>query len=144
MKTRSDHRRSHCRQFEIIWGLYSYSHDETTQLTAAIVARENIAPEQIVLGETLDVLGLYLAARGGPGSEFIYSEPGYTALVDAVAPAGGLVVGVPLDARLENDLDAIASRVGPRTQAVYLVNPHNPSGTVSAPIHRFRAESVKA
>jgi histidinol-phosphate aminotransferase len=115
-------------------GLYSYSYDEITQLTAAIVARENIASEQIVLGETLDVLGLYLAARGGPGSEFIYSEPGYTALVDAVAPAGGLVVGVPLNTKLENDLDAIANRVGSRTQAVYLVNPHNPSGTVSDPI----------
>jgi histidinol-phosphate aminotransferase len=31
---------------------------------------------QTVLGEILDALGLYLSARGGPGGEFIYSEPG--------------------------------------------------------------------
>ncbi|MDU6141123.1 pyridoxal phosphate-dependent aminotransferase, partial [Bradyrhizobium sp.] len=62
---------------------------------------------------------------------FVYSEPGYTALVDAVTPAGGRVVGVPLNAALENDLPAIAAVVDGTTRAVYLVNPHNPSGTVS-------------
>lgn len=107
--------------------------DEIAALTTTIAERENVAAEQIVLGEILDVLGLYLSARGGPGGEFIYSEPGYTALVNAVAPAGGTVVGVPLNDRLENDLSAIASKVNARTRAVYLVNPHNPTGTVSEP-----------
>lgn len=112
-------------------GLARYTGDEVTALTETIAARENIAPEQIVLGENLDVLGLYLSAHGGPGGEFVYSVPGYTALVDAVAPAGGIVVGVPLNDRLENDLAAIAGKINSRTRAVYLVNPHNPSGTVS-------------
>jgi histidinol-phosphate aminotransferase len=105
--------------------------EEIAALTTTISQRENVAAEQIVLGEILDVLGLYLSARGGPGGEFIYSEPGYTALVNAVAPAGGIVVGVPLNGRLENDLPAIASKVSMRTRAIYLVNPHNPTGTVS-------------
>ncbi|MBO4224702.1 histidinol-phosphate transaminase [Bradyrhizobium neotropicale] len=112
-------------------GLSRYTGDELTELTRTIAAHENVAAEQVVLGEILDVLGLYLSARGGTGGEFIYSEPGYTALVDAVSPAGGIVVGVPLNDRLENDLPAIAGKVNGRTRAVYLVNPHNPSGTVS-------------
>jgi len=112
-------------------GLYRYTGDEVGELTAAVSARENMAAEQIVLGEILDELGLYLAARGGPGGEFIYSEPGYTALIHAVAPAGGVVIGVPLNGRLENDLAAIAGKVNEPTRAIYLVNPHNPSGTVS-------------
>lgn len=112
-------------------GLARYTGRELDDLTAAIAARENIAPEQIVLGENLNVLGLYLSARGGRGGTFVYSEPGYTALVDAVTPAGGRVVGVPLNAALENDLPAIAAAVDGTTRAVYLVNPHNPSGTVS-------------
>jgi histidinol-phosphate aminotransferase len=111
---------------------------ELDQLTAAIAAHERIAPEQIVLGEILDVLGLYLSAQGGPGGEFIYSEPGYTALIDAVAPAGGKIIAVPLNDRLENSLPAIASAVNARTRAVYLVNPHNPSGAVS-PAEEFIA-----
>jgi histidinol-phosphate aminotransferase len=112
-------------------GLSRYTGNQLSELTNTIAARENIAAEQIVLGEILDVLGLYLSAHGGPGGEFIYSEPGYTALVDAVAPAGGVVVGVPLNERFENDLPAIADKVTGRTRAVYLVNPHNPTGTLS-------------
>jgi histidinol-phosphate aminotransferase len=114
-------------------GLSRYTGSELAELTHTIAAREDIAAEQIVLGEILDVLGLYLSAHSGPGGEFIYSEPGYTALVDAVAPAGGVVVGVPLNERLENDLPAISGKVNGQTRAVYLVNPHNPSGTVSEP-----------
>ncbi|CAL78472.1 putative histidinol-phosphate aminotransferase (HisC-like) [Bradyrhizobium sp. ORS 278] len=112
-------------------GLARYTGHEVDDLTAAIAARENIAADQIVLGENLNVLGLYLSAQGGPGGTFVYSEPGYTALVDAVAPAGGRVIGVALNAALENDLPALAAVVDSNTRAVYLVNPHNPSGTAS-------------
>ena len=112
-------------------GLSRYPFNELAELTDTIAAREAVAADQIVLGENLNLFGLYLSAQGGPGGEFVYSEPGYTALVDAVAPAGGVVVGVPINDRLENDLPAIAGKVNERTRAVYLVNPHNPSGTVS-------------
>jgi histidinol-phosphate aminotransferase len=111
--------------------LSRYTGDELDTLTNAIAAYEHVGPGCIVIGELLDSLGLYLSAHDGPGGEFIYSEPGYTALVDAVAPAGGVVVGVPLNDKLENDLPAIAAKVNGNTRAVYLVNPHNPSGTVS-------------
>jgi histidinol-phosphate aminotransferase len=111
--------------------LSRYADGEVAELTRTIADHEAITPEQIVLGEILDVLGLFLSADGGSGGEFIYSEPGYTALVNAVAPAGGIVIGVPLNEHLENDLPAIASKVGSRTRAIYLINPHNPSGTVT-------------
>src|ERR1700724_4090874 len=108
-----------------------YADDAGDVLTRAIVARESVSADQIVLGEILGALGLHLAMSGPAGGEFIYSEPGYTALVDAGAPGGGVVIGVPLDEHLQNNLPAIAAKVGPRTRAIYLVNPHNPSGTVS-------------
>lgn len=111
--------------------LSRYAGDEIGALTSTIAEREEVAPSQVVLGEILDVLGLYLAADGDRDREFIYSEPGYTALVNAVAPAGGIVVAVPLNKRLENDLSAIERKVNERTKAVYLVNPHNPTGTVT-------------
>jgi histidinol-phosphate aminotransferase len=111
--------------------LSRYAGEEVTELATTVAERENIVAEQIALGEVLDVVGLYLSAAGGPGGEFIYSEPGYAALVNAVAPAGGVVVGVPLNTQLENDLPAIAAKVNARTRAIYLINPHNPTGTVS-------------
>jgi histidinol-phosphate aminotransferase len=108
-----------------------YVGDEARALEQEIAAKEDVSPDQIILGEILDALGLHLAVRGAAGGEFLYSEPGYTALVDAVAPGGGVAVGIPLNAKLENDLPAFAARIGARTRALYLVNPHHPSGTVS-------------
>jgi histidinol-phosphate aminotransferase len=100
-------------------------------LTKAIAARERVPDDQIILGEILAPLGFHLATLEPTGGEFIYSVPGYAALVNAVKPAGGQAIAVPLNDQLENDLPAISSKVTHRTRAIYLVNPHNPSGTVS-------------
>lgn len=59
----------------------------------------------------LEALGLYLARQRKVGGGIVFSAPGYTALVDAAAPLGGRAVPVPLDARLENDLPALARSV---------------------------------
>jgi histidinol-phosphate aminotransferase len=112
--------------------LSRYTEHEAESLTAQIAAKEHVAPEQVVLGDLLPALGTHLSMVGGPGGEFLYSIPGFTDLVAAAEQTGGVAVGVPLDQRLGNDLPAIAARVNSRTRAVYVVNPHNPSGTVSA------------
>jgi histidinol-phosphate aminotransferase len=111
--------------------LCRYTGREYDELVAAIAAKEGLAKEQVVLGEILEPLGTHLSLQGGAGGEFIYSNPGYTALIDSAVAVGGRPVAVPLDARMENDLPAIASKVNERTRAVYLVNPHNPTGIVS-------------
>jgi histidinol-phosphate aminotransferase len=101
------------------------------QLTEQIAAYERLPAEQVVLGEILGLLGTYLAGEGGPGSEFLYSAPGYLALIDAAARLGGVGVPVPLDAQYQNDLPALSQRITDRTRGIYLVNPHNPTGTVN-------------
>ncbi|WP_263356207.1 pyridoxal phosphate-dependent aminotransferase [Acidicapsa ligni] len=100
------------------------------QLAEQIAAYERIPVEQVVLGEILNVLGLYLGSEGGPGSEFLYSTPGYLALIDAAAHVGGVGVPVPLNEQYHNDLVTLAKKITPRTRGIYLVNPHNPTGTV--------------
>jgi histidinol-phosphate aminotransferase len=111
-------------------------------LTEQIAAREKVSAEQIVLGEVLDALGTYYAGKGGPGGEFLYSSPGYLALIDAASRLGGVSVPVPLNGDHQNDLSALAARVDRRTRAIYLVNPHNPTGTVNedAPFKSFLRE----
>jgi histidinol-phosphate aminotransferase len=61
----------------------------------------------------------------------LYSTPGYLALVDAASHVGGVGVGVPLDNSFSNDLPTLAAKVNSKTRALYLINPHNPTGTVS-------------
>ena len=98
-----------------------------------IAAHESVSPEQVVLGEILGALGLYLGSKGGPGGEFVYSVPGYLALIDAASHVGGVGFPVPLNAQFENDLPALEAKLSTKTRAVYLINPHNPTGTVSDP-----------
>jgi histidinol-phosphate aminotransferase len=111
--------------------LCRYTGAEFDALVELIAAREGVSKEQIILGEILEPLGTYLSLQGGPGGEFIYSDPGYTALIDSAVAVGGRAIGVPLNSRLENDLPAITAKVNERTRAVFLVNPHNPTGIVA-------------
>lgn len=113
--------------------LCRYTAGEAEAFTAQIARKEGVSPEQIVIGDVLAPLGVQLSLAGGPGGEFLYSTPGFTDLVDAAHQSGGQALGIPLDARLQNDLPAFSARTGSRTRAVYLVNPHNPSGTVTEP-----------
>jgi histidinol-phosphate aminotransferase len=65
---------------QVLAGRSRYTGAELAELTNDIAARRNASPEHIVLGEILDVLGLYLSARGSPDGEFVYSEPGWAIL----------------------------------------------------------------
>lgn len=113
------------------------SDDDVAALKNTIAQIENVRSEQLVLGEVLEPLGLHLALAKGHGAEVVYSTPGYTALTDAAKVVGGAGIGVPLNGALENDLPALAARIGERTAALFLVNPHNPSGAVSDPAALF-------
>jgi histidinol-phosphate aminotransferase len=111
--------------------LNRYADDTAAQQFAEqVAAHERVPVDQVVLGEILGVLGLYLGSKGGPGGEFLYSTPGYLALIDAAAQVGGVGVPVPLDAQYRNDLLALRAKMTEKTRAFYLINPHNPTGTV--------------
>ena len=110
-----------------------YVEGEQNDLVGTIAALENVSPDQVILGEVLAPLGLQLALKGGAASRFVYSAPGYAGFTDAAAAVGGRIVGVPLNDRLENDLPALLAALDERTEALFFVNPHNPSGIVGDP-----------
>jgi len=105
-----------------------YPGPDANELVAAIAQKEGVKESQIITGEILGQLGVYLGLKGG---EFIYSVPGYPVFTDAAASVGGKVIEVPLNERKENDLRKISEQINNHTTAIFLVNPHNPSGTVS-------------
>jgi aspartate/methionine/tyrosine aminotransferase len=75
-----------------------------------------------------------LLATVNPGDEVIVFEPAYDAYGPDVAMAGGIVRAVPLappDWRF--DPDQLAAAFGPRTRALILNTPHNPTGKVFGP-----------
>jgi len=65
-----------------------------------------------------------------PGDEVIVLEPGYDSYGPNIELAGGRVVRVPLaTGSLRPDFERIAAAIGPRTRALIVNSPHNPSAT---------------
>ncbi|WP_295375909.1 pyridoxal phosphate-dependent aminotransferase [uncultured Pseudacidovorax sp.] len=65
------------------------------------------------------------------GDEVIVLEPCYDSYVPNIELAGGVVVRVPLvPGSFRPDFDRIAAALTPRTRAILINTPHNPSGTV--------------
>jgi aspartate/methionine/tyrosine aminotransferase len=69
----------------------------------------------------------------GPGDEVIVPEPFYPSHVEQILMAEGAPVFAPLRrADWSLDVDAVAARITPRTKAVIVSSPHNPTGAVFA------------
>jgi methionine transaminase len=66
-----------------------------------------------------------------PGDEVIVLEPCYDSYGPNIELAGGHVIRVPLTpGTFRPDFEAIARALSPRTRAIIVNSPHNPSGTV--------------
>ena len=94
--------------------------------------RYDPATEVLVTVGASEAVDLALRATIDPGDEVILHEPSYVAYVPAVVFAGGIVRHVAT--RFEDDfaLDpgAVAAAVTPRTKALFLGFPCNPTGAV--------------
>ena len=107
---------------------YGISYDPDTEILVTVGATEAIAASLLALVEA--------------GDEVILIEPYYDSYAASVAMAGAtrVTVGLREDAsgRLALDVDALRAAVTPRTRAVLVNSPHNPTGTV------FRVEELRA
>jgi methionine aminotransferase len=84
----------------------------------------------ITAGATQAIITAVLAVVH-PGDEVIVLDPCYDSYEPSIALAGGRAVHVPLvPASFEPDFAAIAAAITPRTRAMLINTPHNPSATV--------------
>jgi methionine transaminase len=97
--------------------LHGQRYDPTTEVT-------------ITAGATQALLTALLAVVH-PGDEVIVLEPCYDSYVPNIELAGGVVVRVPLTpGSFRPDFDRLAAALSPRTRALLINSPHNPSGRV--------------
>jgi methionine aminotransferase len=84
----------------------------------------------ITAGATQAIITAVLAVVH-PGDEVIVLDPCYDSYEPSIELAGGRAVHVPLvPGSFEPDFDAIAAAITPRTRAMLINTPHNPSATV--------------
>ena len=84
----------------------------------------------ITAGATQAILTAILAIVH-PGDEVIVLDPCYDSYVPNIVLAGGTPVRVPLTpGTFRPDFDKIAAALSPRTRAIIVNSPHNPTGTV--------------
>jgi histidinol-phosphate aminotransferase len=108
-------------------------------LERAIAEREGVARENVLLGWGSGAVLCVLGAAYVRDGEMVAATPTFFQLPRYVAALGGRVRELPLDPSGAHDLAAMAAAVRGDTRLVYVVNPNNPTGTVtpSAPLRSF-------
>ena len=81
----------------------------------------------ITAGATQAILTAVLAIVR-PGDEVIVIEPVYDSYIPNIELAGGVPVRIAMDDRFRVPWDRVAAAVTPRTRAIMVNSPHNPSG----------------
>src|SRR5438105_4134371 len=114
-----------------IEAMYGHSYDPVDEIT-------------ITAGATQAIITAVLAIVR-PGDEVIVLEPCYDSYVPNIELAGGTVVRVPLKpGTFRPDFDRIAAAITPRTRAILVNSPHNPSATVWTADEMRRLEDILA
>ena len=108
-------------------------------LRAAIAARHAARTGQPVTADNVIVLsgtqnGLFVASLclAGTGDEVIALDPMYATYPATIRASGATLVPVPMPAaaRFHTDLEALEAAVTPRTRAIFVATPNNPSGVI--------------
>lgn len=120
-KVISDHLNEGCR----------YPFRSISSLVDMLAEKEDIHRDCIVITggstEGLKATGLVYGLNEG---ELIAADPTFQAMLSYAETFKAKVHRVPLNEKLEHDLDAMASKINKKTKLVFICNPNNPTGTL--------------
>ncbi|CAM5796740.1 pyridoxal phosphate-dependent aminotransferase [Rhizobacter fulvus] len=114
--------------------------DAVSAKIAALYGRhyDPVSEITITAGATQAIITIILAIVH-PGDEVIVLDPCYDSYEPNIELAGGTPVHVPLTpGTFEPDFGRIAAAITPRTRAIIVNTPHNPSATVWSAAHMAR------
>ncbi len=112
-----------------VQALYGRHYDPVSEIT-------------VTAGATQAILTIILAIVH-PGDEVIVLEPCYDSYVPNIELAGGTVVRVPLTpGTFRPDFDKIQAAITPKTRAILINSPHNPSGMVWTREEMLRLQEI--
>jgi aspartate aminotransferase len=119
-------------------GMHGYmanaGYQETRDAVAAYLAKDQGVPVSganvVMTCGAGGALNIIFKAIFDPGDELIVSKPYFVEYGSWADNHGGVLKAVPAKPDFDLDLDAIDAAIGPRTRAVLINSPHNPTGRV--------------
>jgi histidinol-phosphate aminotransferase len=106
-----------------------YPDRHAREIRRMLAERLEVSPEQVVMGNgAAELLQSATQVLMGSGDELVTPWPSYPLYPLMAQRAGAQPVAVDLSGN-RVDLDAIRDAVGPKTRAVILCNPNDPTGT---------------
>jgi alanine-synthesizing transaminase len=93
----------------------------------------DVTADQVFMGNGVsELIDLTLRALLNPGDEVLIPSPDYPLWTAATVLNGGRAVYYPCpeERRFNPDADALALLITPRTRAIVVINPNNPTGAV--------------
>jgi methionine aminotransferase len=118
-------------QYAPMHGVYALREALSRKIEGLYGRRYDPATEIIVTSGATEGLFSTLTALVRPGDEVVLFQPAYDSYVPAIQLSGGTPVFVTLrspDFRV--DWDEVRRAVTPRTRAIVINSPHNPTGTI--------------
>ena len=109
-----------------------YPRTEYDTLVDKLAALHKVRREQIVLGcGSGEILCMAAMAFLKPGKKLVEAAPTFPALGKLAQTSGVEVADVPLNKMYEHDLPTMLDRAGNSACLVYIVNPNNPTGSLT-------------
>jgi histidinol-phosphate aminotransferase len=118
---------------ESVDGGNRYAWKELADLVGKIAKKEGVTPEHIMMGpgssDLLEKVALVLFANGG---NVVSADPTYMSLIQVAKATGATWKAIPCKADWSHDLKAMEAAVDKDTKMVYICNPNNPVGSITA------------
>ena len=107
--------------------------DSSKPLREKIAGHHRVKPEQVLLGcGSSEILKITAEAFLKPGKKLVMATPSFPLLSFYARNNGVAVAEVPLTRDRSHDLEAMLGKAESSTGLVYICNPNNPTGTVTA------------
>ncbi len=118
---------------ESVAGGNRYSWKELATLVDKIAAKEGVSKDHIMMGpgssDLLEKVALVLFMKGG---NVVSADPTYMSLIRVAEATGATWKAVPCKSDWSHDLDAMEKAIDKDTKMVYICNPNNPVGSITA------------
>jgi aspartate aminotransferase len=120
------------------WFAYKMNEERPLEVVAAGLTERfgmPFVPEDVLMTNgNFSGLSICLHIAAGAGDEVVYVSPPWFFYETLILEAGATPVRVPADgSSWDLDLDAIAAAIGPKTAAIIVNSPNNPTGRIYPP-----------